>query len=276
MNLSNLKQRINFITAFALAPMLVVSAFSVAAKAQNSNEKSVVGKKIEAVNPIASVNISKDATEAESPAISPTVALYFDPQQGLLPDDLIKRALTSNRELAAAQLDINRAWARLVQAGLRPNPTVDFEQTTGRLTGSPGERSTSIGVSLPLEIGGQRRRRIELAQAEIAVAEAEFADRQRRLGGEVLALYTEALAALRELDTTEGLVNLDLQTVKFVQTRVNEGETAPLELNLLQVEVERLRSRRILLEGRLKGSLIRLKTLVGMDMSELLRLREDL
>jgi cobalt-zinc-cadmium efflux system outer membrane protein len=276
MNFTNFKKRINAITSFAIVPLLIALALSAAVKAQNSNEQSVVGKKTKIINQVVSASITKDATEVESPVISPTIALYFDPQQGASSDDLIKLSLTSSRDLAAARLDIDRARARLRQAGLRPNPTIDFEQTTGRLTGSPGERSTSIGAALPLEIGGRRQRRIELAQAELAAAEAEFADRQRRLGGEVLALYTEALAALRELDTTEGLVNLDLQTVKFVQTRVNEGETAPLELNLLQVEVERLRSRRILLEGRLRGSLVRLKTLVGVDMNEPLRLREDL
>mgnify|MGYP001770864008 CR=1 FL=1 len=276
MNFTNFKKCINAITSFGLLPLLIALAMSTVIKAQNANEQSVVGKKIEVINQVASVDKTKDATEVENRAISPTVALYFDPQQGSSSDDLIKLSLTSSRELAAARLDIDRARARLRQAGLRPNPTIDFEQTTGRLSGSPGERSTSIGVALPLEIGGRRQRRIELAQAELAAAEAEFADRQRRLGGEVLALFTEALAALRELETTEGLINLDLQTVKFVQARVNEGETAPLELNLLQAEVERLRSRRILLEGRLQGSLIRLKTLVGMDINEPLRLREDL
>ncbi|MER3631845.1 MAG: hypothetical protein C4325_06530, partial [Blastocatellia bacterium] len=109
-------------------------------KAQNANEQSVVGKKIEVINQVASVDKTKDATEVENRAISPTVALYFDPQQGSSSDDLIKLSLTSSRELAAARLDIDRARARLRQAGLRPNPTIDFEQTTGRLTGSPGER----------------------------------------------------------------------------------------------------------------------------------------
>ena len=129
--------------------------------------------------------------------ISPNVALYFDPQQGTSANDLVRRALTANGELAAARLEATRARARLRQAGLRPNPTIDFEQTTGRLTGSGGESETSIGVALPLEIGGRRQRRIELAQAELEATEAEIADRERRLAGEVRALYAEALAALR-------------------------------------------------------------------------------
>ena len=48
----------------------------------------------------------------------------------------------------------------------------------------------------------------------------------------------EALAASRELETTENLNNLDLQTTRFEQARVNEGETAPIELNSCVVHRE--------------------------------------
>jgi cobalt-zinc-cadmium efflux system outer membrane protein len=204
------------------------------------------------------------------------VRLYFDPAQGASSADLVRRALTSNGELAAARMEIERARARLRQASLRPNPTLDFEQTTGRLTGSAGESETSVGLSVPLEAGGQRRRRIDRARVELEATEAEVADRERRLAAEVLGLYAEALSSLRELEITEGLTDLDTKTVAVVQARVNEGESAPIELNLLRVEVERLRSRRALTEGRLQATLLRLKVLAGVPPAEPLRLREEL
>jgi cobalt-zinc-cadmium efflux system outer membrane protein len=210
----------------------------------------------------------------EGLTVSPIVARYYDPLQGESSADLVRRALLSNCELAAARLEISRARARLRQAGVRPNPTLDVEQTTGRFTGSAGERETSIGVSLPLEMAGQRRRRIDVAQAELEATEAEVAERERQLAGEVLASYAEALAATRELEITEGLNDIDLQTTRFVQARVNEGESAPIELSLLQVEVDRLKSRRALVEGRLQATLFRLKNLAGIPIDEPLRLRE--
>jgi outer membrane protein, heavy metal efflux system len=209
-----------------------------------------------------------------SPAPGTALSPYYDPQQGTSSDDLVRRALRSNGELAAVRLEVERARARVRQAGLRPNPTLDFEQTTGRLTGSPGEGETSVGVSLPVELGGKRRRRIELARAELEAVEAEVADRERRLAGEVLGAYVEALAALRELEITESLTDIDVQTTKYVQARINEGESAPIELSLLRVEVERLRSRRALVEGRLQAALLRLKGLAGIPVEEPLRLRE--
>ena len=197
------------------------------------------------------------------------------PVHGVSADDLVKRALASNADLAAARLEIDRARARLRQAGLRPNPTLDFEQQRGVLT-SPGERVTTVGVSIPLELGGKRGRRLDLAQAELEVAEAEVAECERLLAAEVRSTYVEALVAQRELDITEGLTRLDAQPVKVVEARVTEGDAAPLEVNLLRVELDRLRSRRALIKGRLQAALLRLKTLAGIPLTESLKAREEL
>lgn len=266
-----LKKRISsgLVVAFT-----ITQGFCFTAIAQNPSEIAVAardngsGKSIRIETP--------DGLEPGANGPSAVLSRYFDPLQGTLSHDLVLRALASNGELAAARIEIERARARLRQAGLRPNPTLDFEQTTGRYTGSRGDSETSIGVALPLELDSKRRRRIEFAQAELEAVEADIADRERRLAAGVRSIYVEALAALRELETTENLNNLDLQTTRFVQARVNEGETAPIELNLLRVEVDRLRSRRALIEGRLKAALLRLKNLAGVPAAEPLRLREDL
>lgn len=221
---------------------------------------------------------SNRSSEVSNRISDPVSALsrYFDPVQGTSSTDLVQRALASNGELLAARIEIEKARARLRQAGLRPNPILEVEHTTGRLTGSAGEQESSIGIDVPIEVGGKRRRRVELAQAELEAVEAEVADRERRLTSEVRLNYAEALAALRELDTMENLNRLDLQTTRFVQARVNEGESPPLELNLLMVEVDRLRSRRALVEGRLTVALLRLQSLAGIPPGEPIRLREDL
>jgi cobalt-zinc-cadmium resistance protein CzcA len=150
--------------------------------------------------------------------------------------DLISRALQANRELAAARLDLERGRARLRQAGLRPNPIVDLEQTTGRFTGSRDERDLSVGVALPIELGAKRQRRIDLAEAELVAVEAEIANRERQLTREVLGALADTLAALRELETTNGVRDLDEQTMRVVRTRVDERDAPPLELSLLLTE----------------------------------------
>jgi outer membrane protein, heavy metal efflux system len=219
-------------------------------------------------------NLEFEPHAIASDKANPVLKIYLDPVQGYSSSDLVQKALSTNGELIAARLDIERARARLRQAGLRPNPSLDVEHMTGRLTGSVGESETSVGVSVPLEMGGKRRSRIVLAQAELEAAEAEVADRERRLAGEVLAAYAEAMGALRELEITEGLNDIDRQTAGVIEARVKEGETAPIELSLLQVEVQRLRSRRSIVEGRLKSTLVRLKSLTGIPINSALQLSQ--
>ena len=203
------------------------------------------------------------------------VATDLDSAQGWSVDEIVHRALVSNAELMAARLDIDRARARLRQAGLRPNPTIDLEQQNG-VFNTPGEHATSVGLSLPLELGGKRRKRIDLAQAELEVAEAEIADRERRLANEVRAAYVETMAALRELEVMTELDDLDARVVRVVEARVAEGDAAPIELNLLRVELERLRSRRALIVGRLQAGLLRLQNMAGMPLDQQLRIRGGL
>ena len=208
---------------------------------------------------LTSVLLVIDSARAQT---SPAAAIVGSPT-AISPGDLIRRALDANRELAAARLDLERGRARLRQAGLRPNPTLDVEHTTGRLTGSPDERELSVGLALPLEIGAKRERRLDVATAELAVIEAEVANRERQLTRDVLGAYIDAVAAIRELETTERLHQLNEQMAQVVRTRVQEQDAPPLELSLLLTEVARLQARRALIQGRVDAALIAIGQLIG-------------
>lgn len=211
---------------------------------------------------------------ALAPTPNSSVSRYYDPQQGVSSNDLIRLALANNPDIAAVRLDIDRARARLTQAGLKPNPVLSFEQMNEQLTGSGTDRETGVALYLPLELGGKRQRRKELVQTEILAIEAEVANRERRLVGDVRIAYLEALAALRELQVIENLKNISLKMGNVVEIRVKEGDAAAIELNILNVELNRLQIRSVLIESRLQAALARLKGLTGMPVTESLRLRE--
>lgn len=217
-----------------------------------------------------------EETSRPKPIVVSVLPNYYDAQNGVSINELIKRALDSNQDLAAVRLEIEKAKARLAQAFLRPNPTLEFEQESGRLLGNGGDGNLTFGASLPIEIYGRREARINFANVEIEASEAEVRNRERILAANILTNYAEALAGLRELEATERLLELNLQTTKFIQIRVNEGDTSPLELNLLQAEVERLRSRLQLIEGQVQSAYTQLKLLAGIPFDESLRLREQI
>lgn len=223
---------------------------------------------------IGSLHAQASAATANQVTITADAAPYVDATRGTSSLDLVRRAVGTNRDLAAARLNIERARARVVQAALFPNPALDLERTTGSWTNSRGNNETVIGLAVPIELGSKRSSRIAIAQAELAASQAEFTERQRRVVGDVLAAYIDALAALRELDATARLNELDIETGKYVQTRVNEGDASPLEMKLLGVEIERLRARRILLRGQLEAAMLRLRNLIGIPLDEPLQFRQ--
>lgn len=190
-------------------------------------------------------------------------------------DALVRRALTANRELAAARLDVTRARARLRQATLRPNPVLEVEQTGGALGISEGEVERRAEISVPIEYGGQRGGRIDLAEAEVLAAEAGVADSERRLAADVRRLYADAIAATRELSFTDELTQIDTEIGTVLEIRVREGDAPPLEESLLRVEIDRLRSRRAMLEGRRRAAELQLATAVGLPAEERIALADS-
>jgi len=216
------------------------------------------------------------STSAQPGRVGPGPTEFYDQTDGLSLSEIVKRSLETNSEIKIAQLEVDKAKARLTQAGLRPNPTLEVDQGSGRLVGSSGNGEFSAGVSIPLELYGQRRLRIDRAKAEIVLKEAEIATRQREIISRIVVDYAYALSAMREIKILDEILAVDIETIRFVQIRVNEGETAPLELSLLQTEVERLRVQRQLVEGRIQAAITQLKYFAGIPYEQPLRLKEEL
>ncbi len=197
---------------------------------------------------------------------------YIDPVNGLAPEDLVRYALAHNGELAAARQMIAEARGRLRQAGLRPNPV--FEASGSHAVNTPDNNQT-FGAELPLELGGRRDARLTVAGRELQLRQAEVADFERRLAAEVRSKYAAAIAAARNLKFTEDLLSLTRDSHRIVQARVEHGKTAPLEQNLLQVELSRIDSMRIGFESRTEVALLEIKKVIGMPANEPLRLRGE-
>ena len=118
---------------------------------------------------------------------------------------------------------------------------------------------------LPLELGGRRVARIAVAKRELEMREQVLTDRERMLASEVRAKFGEALAEVLKLGFTEELLAASRRGYKLVVARVVEGRTAPLEQNMVLVEVNRLRSMRETSEGKVQVAMLELRNLMGMN-----------
>jgi outer membrane protein, heavy metal efflux system len=196
-----------------------------------------------------------------------------DPVAGRTAEDLVALALKQNGELLAGQHQVEATRGGVRQARLKANPSLESSESR-QLTGSMN--TFTIGASLPLELYHRRDLRVEVAQGASKMTEAEQANRERLLRGEVEAQFGRVLASVRSLQVLEDLLDLNRKALELTQVRADQGAIPPLDANLLRVEVNRIDAQRVDLEAKVEIDLLELKSLVGMRPEETLRLKGSL
>jgi cobalt-zinc-cadmium efflux system outer membrane protein len=197
------------------------------------------------------------------------------------------RALTLPEALAAAEEGspvLRRARAALsaaegesrgASALLHNNPELNLERARRKATDAEGlgirYQESAIGLSQPLEIGGQQGHRREAARHSLAAAQAEILDAQVRVRAEVEMAFAQVLLLQRRLASEEQNARLAEDAAAAVGKRVSAGEDSKLDGNLSSVEAERGRNhvatlREQLLEAR--ASLASLLQLPASDFPE--------
>ncbi len=146
--------------------------------------------------------------------------------------EALDRAGASSPFQDAAAAGIRAAEAQRRVAGLRPNPSIVGEAENVAGTGIyQGLRSseTTLGLALPLELGGKRGARIAVAEAQIGRAglQAEIARADLRL--RVTQTYNAAAAAQRRVIIAEDQVNIAAEVLRAARVRVRAGRASPLE-----------------------------------------------
>lgn len=134
--------------------------------------------------------------------------------------------------IAAATAGVDAATAARRVAGLRPNPEVQAQVENLAGTGVyKGLRSseTTVGVVLPLELGGKRPARVALATARLtrAQVQAEIAKADLRL--RITQLYIEAAAGERRAEVLSEQAGIANNAFRISSERVKAGAVGPIE-----------------------------------------------
>ena len=184
-------------------------------------------------------------------------------------DELVRIALERNRELLAARERVAEAQGLLRRAGVRPNPTLEVDYGAGGPLGSPGTDELFLRYAQPIELGGKRGKRQAIGQSGVAAAEAEFAARTRQLVFEVKMRAAEVRAAHAKRAALAEVMTAGREALRLTRARVEEGDAAALEAQLLAVEVARVDAQHATYRGRATAALADLRRLVGLDAAEL-------
>jgi cobalt-zinc-cadmium efflux system outer membrane protein len=159
-----------------------------------------------------------------------------------------------------------------VQASLRPNPSVSVERRE-----EPGgtDNQTMVAVQWPLDLF-RRDSRMAVAEHEVITARAAVADRERLLAADVRARYGDLAVAIRDLALLDEIVEATRWQHDLLRSRADEGASPPLERDLLDVELRRLESERLLQAGRAEAASFELKRVLGMAADARIMVRDTL
>jgi len=184
--------------------------------------------------------------------------------------EAVDEAVQHNLTLIAQRANLSVAETQLLTARLRPNPVASFSADHLDLLGTGFDDANNGGppeiafrVDVPIERGGKRERRMDLATASKALAEAQFADAVRTLRADVTLACIDVLAAR----ATRALVADNLRAFEDLarvnRARVTAGSLAPVESTRSEVARLQFRSTAVRADLDLATALARLRTLLG-------------
>jgi outer membrane protein TolC len=209
------------------------------------------------------------------------ISLWWTPASGQTPGteysakSFVEMALQRNREYQAAKAKITEADALLRQAGIRPTPSLEIEAASGQLLGSSGESTYSAAYFQTIERGGKRDKRIEVAAKAKAVAEAEADEQRRQLTFEVKTRFYRAVTEELKLSAINRLIPINRENYQMTVSRVELGDAAPLEEQLLSTDVNRTEAQQAIFSARSDAALLELKSTAGLADTDSIRIPAD-
>ena len=196
-----------------------------------------------------------------------TSPLWGEEKQVMLPD-AISAAMKNYGELKILREERSISEAAAAKAGLYANPVLELGGTTGALNGSSSEHSLSVGISQEFLTGSKRKKRLQVAEKELAGFDNRLKDAERLLRLEVKTVYYDLLLANGRLGLARNAEELNGQLLRISGERLAAGEVAELDLNLAKVEASRAEGRKLEAELVIAPLQQRLLVLMGSSSGE--------
>lgn len=190
-------------------------------------------------------------------------------------NEIVALALKQSAELAALEKEAAAKQALAIQSGTLTNPTLELQGSTGSLSGSPEERSASIGINQEIPLNGKLRLRREAGQREAEAAQRQRDNAARLLKEEVSTLAFDLALADKRCELAADLVGLNRDLVTIAEERFKVGDIPELELNISKIELARAESRLLNAERESLPLRIRMSSLTGLNEASF-KLSDDL
>lgn len=187
-----------------------------------------------------------------------------DGARSLTFDDVVALARSQAPVVRMADADVNvergrRAGARVLSAD---NPVL-----SGGLGSRWGDERTTdrdLTLSVPIELGGQRGKRIAAADADVRLANERTGEVRRRAAGQAAEAYFAVLFARGTLALARERQELAERLVQTARARKDAGDAAEFEVNLARGELSRARSGVASAQRRVASARTQLATVLGL------------
>ncbi len=171
-------------------------------------------------------------TLAGQPAAALSVALPDSDVAPLTLSLVLARAMAANPALQAARHEVDAAAGAVLQAGTRPNPSLDLAIEDQRRE----TRETTLLVSQPLELGNKRAARLQVAQGEQQAADAALLTRQAALQATVITRFFAVLAAQQRWELAQEATAIAERASQATARQVALGKVSPMENTQARVD----------------------------------------
>jgi outer membrane protein, heavy metal efflux system len=129
-------------------------------------------------------------------------------------------------------MEISAASARILQAGVKPNPEVIATAENFAAVGGPGPFSSAestLQLSQRFELGGKRALRVQVEELGKSLAGKSLAVKQAELLTIAALAFADVLACQERLGNQRHSTRLALQSHQIVLERVAAGKVSPVE-----------------------------------------------
>ncbi len=173
-------------------------------------------------------------------------------------DAAISAVVSASPELRAAALETLAQRAEARQAGSPGNPEfeIDLEDFSGRGLRAFGASEATVSIAYPVALGGRLARARDAGEAWANATSAECGVQRGRLLLEASDLFHDLVAAEARAALAEDIAALSDEVARAVQTRIDSGGAARIEL--APAEAERALTRAALQTARLEVDTLRL------------------
>ena len=189
------------------------------------------------------------ATAAQAPRVVPPLTLAA----------ALQSALENHPGLSASQREIDAAEGARTQAAAYQNPTLSVEVEGVRRD----NRTTTVTLSQPLELGGKRAARLVAADRAIDVARAQLGSKQAELHASVTAAFFAALLSQERVQLAQTSLDLARAGSQTAGKRVIAGKVSPVEEIRAKVAEANVRLELIQAQGERQTSLQALRALTA-------------